>query len=56
MHSCPDCDQACYCGGDIDDIDTGDEEAMENCTHCAEGDTGDDDEDSFEEDDDPGGY
>ncbi len=34
MHSCPVCDQACYCGGDIDDIDAGDDEAYENCTHC----------------------
>ena len=44
MHSCPDCGSACYCGGDVDDIDTGDEEAEDNCTHCAEGDGGDDDE------------
>ena len=36
MHSCPECGQACYCGGDIDDIDTGDEEAADNCTHPAE--------------------
>lgn len=34
MHSCPECNQACYCNGDVDDIDFGDEsdEAM-NCTH-----------------------
>ena len=37
MHSCPECGQACYCGGDIDDIDAGDEEAEDNCTCCAEG-------------------
>ncbi len=36
MHSCPICDQACYCGGDIDDIDAGDEEALDNCMHCDE--------------------
>lgn len=23
MHTCPDCGQACTCGGDIDDIDFG---------------------------------
>jgi hypothetical protein len=44
MHSCPGCGQACYCNGDIDDIDTGDVEAEDNCTHCAEGDGEDDDE------------
>ncbi len=44
MHSCPICNQACYCGGDIDDIDTGDTEAEDNCTCCAEGDGEDDGE------------
>lgn len=34
MHNCPECGQACYCGGDIDDIDTGDEDAQDNCTCC----------------------
>lgn len=33
-HSCPICGQACYCGGDIDDIDAGDEVAEDNCDHC----------------------
>ncbi len=42
MHSCPECDQACFCGGDIDDFDTCDEQAEENCTHCAEGNYDDD--------------
>lgn len=34
MHSCPDCCQACYCNGDIDDLHWGDdsEEAMD-CIH-----------------------
>ena len=34
-HTCPDCYQICYCGGDIDDIDFGDDcdEAMA-CTCC----------------------
>lgn len=36
MHSCPICDEACYCGGDIDDIDCGDEEAADCCDHCDE--------------------
>ena len=36
MHSCPECGSACYCGGDIDDIDTGDTEAEDNCTCCAD--------------------
>ena len=37
MHTCPDCGQACYCGGDIDDIDTGDIDAVDECTHdCQE--------------------
>ena len=34
-HSCPDCGQICYCGGDIDDIDFGDDtDEAELCTHC----------------------
>ena len=34
-HTCPDCGLTCHCGGDIDDIDFGDdsEEAIA-CTHC----------------------
>ena len=36
MHDCPECGCACYCGGDIDDIDTGDEEAQYNCTHACD--------------------
>lgn len=39
MHSCPDCGQACYCHGDVEDLDwdDGSEEAM-SCTHypCCE--------------------
>lgn len=34
MHTCPECGQACYCGGDIDDCDFGDVEAEINCEHC----------------------
>lgn len=58
MHSCPECGSACYCNGDIDDIDTGDEEAEDNCTCCAEGDgfdDGDDYEDYNDENDSLGG-
>jgi hypothetical protein len=34
-HSCPNCGQACYCGGDIDDaFDVDDSE--DYCTHCDE--------------------
>lgn len=33
MHSCPECLQACYCNGDVDDIDSGDTEAASNCVH-----------------------
>lgn len=32
MHTCPDCGQACYCGADCDDHDTGDE-CVEDCIH-----------------------
>jgi hypothetical protein len=56
MHSCPECGSACHCGGDIDDIDTGDTEAEDNCICCAEGDSDegyfDDDFDTDDEDDD----
>lgn len=30
-HACPDCGSACYCGGDIDDIDLGE---VDNCSCC----------------------
>lgn len=34
MHTCPDCGCACHCGGDIDDIDFGDDcEGADACTH-----------------------
>ena len=32
-HSCPECGQACYCNGDIDDIFINDEDAVNRCTH-----------------------
>lgn len=54
MHSCPVCDQACYCSGDIDDVDVGDQDALENCVHCPDDDWPDEplfDDDVEEEDD-----
>ena len=33
-HSCPDCDQACYCNGDLDDLLLDDDEAVDACGHC----------------------
>lgn len=37
MHSCPECGQACYCHGDIDDcvVET-EEHVFENCICCSE--------------------
>lgn len=32
-HSCPDCDQLCHCGGDIDDCEL-DLRPSEGCSHC----------------------
>jgi hypothetical protein len=45
-HSCPDCGQACYCGGDIDDILL--EEGEMACTHCLHEDMREDDCDDFD--------
>lgn len=39
MHSCPNCGQACYCNGDIDDSPVS-PDAEDLCVHC----TGDEDE------------
>lgn len=33
MHTCPSCGQACYCCGDIEDHETGQDE---NCEHWLE--------------------
>ena len=33
-HSCPECGQMCHCGGDIDDIDFGEDSAQaDRCIH-----------------------
>ncbi len=42
-HHCPDCGQACYCGGDIDDIFDCDPAAEQACSHCSEAGLNDDD-------------
>ena len=47
MHSCPDCGQACYCNGSIDDIEI--ESDADVCTHCL----GREDEDENENEDEP---
>ena len=54
MHTCPDCDQACSCSGDVEDHDTGDEFMME-CAHCGErhADTDEGGWDDDEDDDQP---
>jgi hypothetical protein len=33
-HSCPECGQCCYCGGDIDDCLFDFPDCVERCTHC----------------------
>jgi hypothetical protein len=43
-HSCPDCGEACYCGGDIDDLFFEDSEEAIRCAHCPF-------EEAFQEDD-----
>lgn len=34
MHTCPDCGQACYCCGDIEDHDTGEFDLCEHYKQC----------------------
>ncbi len=41
MHTCPTCGSACYCRGDVDDIEV-DAGAAEQCRHCANDDPPDD--------------
>lgn len=36
MHTCPDCGRACYCNGDIDDIEV-DPSGEYFCSHCDDG-------------------
>lgn len=42
MHTCPNCGQACYCNGDIEDHDTGDEFACDHWLECESDDLFDD--------------
>lgn len=50
MHTCPDCGEACYCNGDIEDHDTGE---PEDCGHNCDPDPESDfDNEYFEDDDD----
>ena len=35
-HSCPDCNEVCYCGGDIDDALLEDPQHVQGCTHCSD--------------------
>lgn len=47
MHDCPDCGSACYCGGDVDDINLP-LDPPGGCFHC---DPFDDEHDEHDEDD-----
>ncbi len=42
MHSCPVCDQACYCSGSIDDCEIVEDDLI--CLHCID----DDDEEDYD--------
>lgn len=44
MHTCPDCGQACYCHGDIEDHDTGEDDQCEHYHECGSDDLFDDEE------------
>lgn len=50
-HSCPDCGQACYCGGDIDDLFFEDSEEAIRCNHCPLDYPTDDDDEEFADSD-----
>lgn len=47
-HSCPECWQVCYCGGDIDDILLSGTREENRCGHC---DDAGENEDDFDDDD-----
>lgn len=48
MHECPDCGQACYCHGDIDNCVVETEEyVFENCTCCNEFESKENDDNEF---------
>lgn len=46
-HSCPICDQYCFCGGDIDDILLDGTKEQENCDHCDDDLPDDDGDDNY---------
>jgi hypothetical protein len=55
-HSCPDCGQVCYCGGDIDDCCFEGTVEERRCTHCPIDGFDEDDEDfwnGISDEDDP---
>lgn len=51
-HSCPDCGQVCYCGGDIDDCCFDGTSEQRACVHCPF-DVGDDEDDDYPVDEEP---
>jgi hypothetical protein len=55
-HSCPTCDAACYCGGDIDDCLLSDTAAENLCSHCPADGIDDDDDYPYPPDIDDGYY
>lgn len=53
MHSCPDCGQACTCGGDIEDHEN-DLDSVFSCAHQCDDDEDDDiccDDDYYDKED-----
>jgi hypothetical protein len=44
-HTCPECGCLCFCNGDIDDIDMGEDI---NCKHWRQCEVDDDDDDDFD--------
>ena len=46
MHDCPECGQACYCCGDIEDHDTGERYTLV-CECCFDAESVDDLDDDF---------
>ena len=49
-HSCPECGEACYCGGYIYDIFDCDPAAEQGCTHCSDAGFDHDDEGDYDVD------
>ena len=51
MHTCPECGSACYCRGDIDDINLGDPTYCEHYLHASCSYNDRDDEEDYERQD-----